>query len=167
MSDALFRQSVPVFIRMLGNLKGILSKAKTHAAEKKIEETVLLQTRLFPDMFPLVRQVQIASDFAKGASGRLAGQEPPKYEDNETSFDALIARLDRTIDYLRSLREEQFQGAADRVVTLNFRPDKPMKGDIYLIDFAIPNFYFHVTTAYALLRHNGLTLGKPDFIGEI
>ncbi|MBI2382424.1 MAG: DUF1993 domain-containing protein [Gammaproteobacteria bacterium] len=167
MSQALFRQSVPVFIRMLSNLKSMLAKAKTYAQDKKVDESVLLQARLFPDMFPLVRQVQIAGDFAKGAGARLAGVEVPKYEDNETSFDELIARLARTIDFLSGLKAEQFEGCAERVITLPFRPDQPMKGEVYLIDFAIPNFYFHVTTAYALLRHNGLAIGKQDFVGEI
>ena len=167
MSEALFRQSVPVFIRMLGNLKNILKKAKTYSEEKKIEEAVLLQARLFPDMFPLVRQVQIAGDFAKGVGARLSGQEVPKYEDSEGTIDELIARLDKTIAYLQPLKPEQFAGAAERVVTLPFRPDQPMGGEVYLIDFAIPNFYFHATTSYAILRHLGLGIGKGDFVGEV
>lgn len=167
MSDALFRQSVPVFIRMLGNLKDILAKAKAYGAQMKIEDEVLLQSRLYPDMFPLVRQVQIAADFAKGAGMRMAGLEVPKYEDNEASFDELIGRLERTLDLLAGLKPEQFAGSAERVITLSFRPDQPMAGEIYLIDFALPNFYFHLTTAYAILRHNGLAIGKQDFIGKV
>lgn len=167
MSDALYRQSVPVFLRMLGNLKTILEKARSYAEEKKIDDAVLLQARLFPDMFPLVRQVQIAADFAKGACARLAGLDAPKFEDNETSFAEILTRLDRTIAYIQTFKPEQFAGAGERVITLPFRPEQPMKGEVYLIDFTIPNFYFHVTAAYSLLRHNGLAIGKKDFVGQV
>lgn len=167
MSQALYRQSVPVFIRMLGNLKTMLEKAHRYAADKKIDETVLLQARLYPDMYPLVRQVQIATDMAKGAGARLSGQDVPKYEDNEATFEALLARVEKTIGFLKTIQPQHFEGCAERTITLPFRADKPMQGDVYLIDFAIPNVYFHITTAYAILRHNGLGLGKGDFIGDV
>lgn len=167
MSLSLYQVSTPELARMLGNLKTILQKAAAHAEAKKIDPNALLQSRLFPDMFPLVRQVQVASDSAKGAA-RLAGVEIPVFEDTETTFDQLQARLDKTITFLNTLKPAQFEGAEDRKIevkfpgiTLNFT------GLSFLNTFVLPNFYFHVTTVYAILRHNGVELGKGDFLGDI
>jgi hypothetical protein len=159
---------VPLFVRSLSNLKGVLEKAKAHALDRKIEERAFLDARLYPDMFPLSRQVQIATDQAKGCAARLAGAEPPAYEDKEQSFDDLIARVARTIDYLKGLDAAAFDGAAKRELT---RPvgGKPhsFTGRNYLLQFAMPNVYFHAATAYDILRHNGVPLGKPDFLGTL
>ena len=167
MTVSLYDASVPVFIRALGNLSHVIGKGAAHADAKKIDPTVLLGCRLYPDMFPLTRQVQIASDFAKGASARLAGQEPPKFEDKEASFAELIARLDRTAEFLETLPREPFDGAATR--SINFKAGgQPMAlpGAAYLLSYALPNFYFHATTAYNILRHNGVELGKRDYLGK-
>lgn len=167
MTVSLYDASVPVFSRMLGNLNHVIGKGAAHAEAKKIDPAVLLGCRLYPDMFPLTRQVQIASDFAKGASARLAGQEPPKFDDKEASFAELIARLDRTAEFLQTVPREAFDGAATR--TINFKAGgQPMAlpGVTYLLTYALPNFYFHVTTAYNILRHNGVELGKRDYLGK-
>ena len=166
MSNDLYQVSVPQFLRMLANLKGILEKAAAHAGAKKIEESAFLDARLFPDMFPLTTQVRIASDFARGTSARLSGTEPPKIEDNEKSFAELIARVDEAIAYVRGLPASAFAGAAERTVTRKIRgADRTFSGSDYLYQFALPNFYFHLTTTYAILRHNGVDLGKGDFLG--
>jgi hypothetical protein len=168
MTISMYQASVPVFIRMLTNLKAILAKGAAHAQAKKIEESVFLNARLSPDMFPLTKQIHIATDFARGTGARLAGVDTPAYEDNETTFAELIARVDRSIEYLRSLKPAQIDGSETREIS---RPlgDKPRKfsGINYLLQFAMPNFYFHVTTAYAILRHNGIELSKGDFIGAL
>jgi hypothetical protein len=167
MSITMYQASVPQFIRMLGNLKGILEKAAAHAAARKIDEPVLLNARLFPDMFPLTRQVQIATDFARGTAARLAGVEPPAVEDNEQSFAALAARVDAAIAYLNTLPAAKIDGSEAREITRKVRGvERTFAGIDYLIQYALPNFYFHVTTAYAILRHNGLEIGKPDFVGS-
>ncbi|MGE5339716.1 MAG: DUF1993 domain-containing protein [Gemmatimonadota bacterium] len=161
-----YTASVPVFVRMLTNLSALLDKAAAFAESRKIDPSVLLSARLFPDMFPLARQVQLASDFAKGATSRLAGQEPPAWEDNEASFADLQARLRRTVDFVQGFKPEQFEGADEREVTLKVRGETvKLEGAPYLLQRAMPNFYFHVTTAYAILRHNGVEIGKRDFIG--
>ena len=166
MSNDLYQASVPQFLRMLGNLKGILEKAAAHAAAKKIDESAFLDARLFPDMFPLTMQVRIASDFARGTSARLAGTEPPKVEDNEKSFAELIARVDEAIAYVRGLSASAFAGAEERKITRKIRgTDRTFSGSDYLYQFALPNFYFHLATTYAILRHNGVDLGKGDFLG--
>jgi uncharacterized protein len=167
MAISLYQASVPVFQQFLGSLRAVLAKAEAHAAAHKIDPAVLLQARLYPNMFPLTRQVQIAGDFAKGAPARLAGLEPPKYEDNEASFAELLARLDRTSAFLKTLRAAQIDGQEERTIEIKVG-GQPMsfKGQPYLLHYALPNFFFHATTAYAILRHNGLELGKRDFIGQ-
>jgi len=160
--------SAPIFIQILNALSGLLDKAEAHARARKIEPKVLLEQRLFPDMFALVRQVQLASDFAKGACARLAGVEVPVYDDTEQSFPELKARIARTIEFVKSLRPADFEGSETRDVTIRIA-GKPvtMKGEPYLLHFAVPNFYFHATTAYAILRHAGIELGKLDFVGDV
>jgi len=168
MSNDLYKASVPQFVRMLGNLKSILEKGAAHAAAKKIEESAFLDARLFPDMFPLTVQVRIASDFARGTSARLSGSEPPKVEDNEKSFAELIARVDEATAYVRGLPASAFAGAEERKITRKIRgTDRTFSGSDYLYQFALPNFYFHLTTTYAILRHNGVELGKMDYIGSL
>src|SRR3954471_17035729 len=165
MTISMYRASVPLFQQMLPCLSAILDKAAAHAAARKIEPAVLLNARLYPDMFPLVRQVQIACDFAKGAAARLAGQEPPKYEDNETSFDELKARIAKTLDYVKEFKPSQIDGSEEREITMMLGGNqRKFKGESYLVNFVIPNFFFHTTTAYAILRHNGVELGKGDFM---
>ena len=160
--------SVPVFVKTLGNLSAILDKAAAHAEAKKIDPAVLLASRLYPDMFPLTKQVQVACDFAKGTVARLAGQEPQKYDDNETTIEALKARIAKTVDYVQGFQAAQFAGAEERDVQMKIRDQTlTFKGLSYLAHLALPNFFFHATTAYDILRHNGVDLGKRDFIGAI
>jgi uncharacterized protein len=163
----MYRASVPVFKHMLGNLDAILDKAKAYAEARKIEPQVLLQARLAPDMFHLIRQVQIAADQAKGGAARLAGIDPPKFEDNEQTFADLKARIAKTLAFVDSVKPEQFNGSEDREVVLTIRgePNK-FTGEQYLLNFVLPNLYFHITAAYAILRHNGLEIGKGDFLGR-
>jgi hypothetical protein len=166
MSFSIYQASAPVFVQGLSALIGVLDKASAHAAARKIDQQALLQARLFPDMLPFVRQVQIAGDFAKGAAGRLAGAELPAYEDGETSFEELKARLEKTVAFIRGLDAAAFEGAEDRDITLVRRGETSVhKGSAYLLEQALPNFYFHLTTAYDLLRHNGVEVGKKDFLG--
>jgi hypothetical protein len=167
-TPSMYQASVPVFLRGLKNLSGILAKGAADAAERKIDPTVFLTARLAPDMFPLTRQVQIASDHAKGATARLAGVEVPKFEDAEKSFEELQQRLARVVEFVQTLDAGQIDGSEEREIslpvgarTLTFR------GQAYLLNFALPNFYFHCTTAYAILRHNGVGIGKRDFIGPV
>ena len=166
MSLSMHSASVPVFVRMLGNLSQWLDKAEAHAAAKRFEPSVLLATRLAPDMLPLVKQVQMACDAAKFGVARLAGVEAPKTDDTEATLAELKARLRMTINYVQSVPAALFDGSEAREVTVP-RRDGPivLKGEVYLKHFALPNFYFHVTTTYALLRHNGVELGKGDFLG--
>jgi hypothetical protein len=166
MSITMYQASVPQFIRMLGNLKGILEKAAAHAASKKIDETVFLGARLFPDMFTLTRQVQLATDFARGTAARLAGLEPPPVEDKEQRIAELVERIDAAIGYLQTLPAAQIDGSETRQITRTVRGQaRTFTGLVYLIQYALPNFYFHTTTAYAILRHNGVEVGKTDFVG--
>ena len=167
MSLSMYQASVPQFLRMLGNLKSILEKAESWAADKKLDPAVLLNMRLAPDMFPLKRQLQIATDSAKGCAARLAGVEIPSYPDTEETFVELKARLQKTMDFLAGFAPAQIDGSEDKAITLNF-PSMELKfsGRDYLFQFVQPNFYFHLTTAYAILRHNGLDVGKMDFIGR-
>lgn len=167
MSLSMYQISIPVFRRMLTNLTGILDKAEAHATTKKIEPDVLINARLAPDMFPLKRQIQLASDMAKGAACRLAGAEIPKWEDNEASFADLKARLKKTIDYLAGLKPAQIDGSETRDINLTIA-QKPvtLKGQAYLLTHAFPHFFFHVTTAHDILRHNGVEVGKRDYIGS-
>ena len=167
MTLSIYSASVPVFQQMLRALDAVLAKAEAQAEEKKFDEAAFLQARLYPDMFPLLRQVQIAADFAKSVSARLAGEEPPSYEDNETSFVELHARIARTQAYIAGLDPARFDGAETREVVL--RPGTPKErrfnGHTYLLHYGLPQFFFHVTTAYALLRHNGVPVGKMDYMG--
>lgn len=166
MNISMYQASVPVFIHSLKALSGVLDKAARHAEAKGIDPAVLLGSRLYPDMFPLTRQVQIASDNAKGPAARLAGMEPPKYEDNETTFADLQARIAKTIAFLQGLKAGQIDGAEDRQIVLQMRAGPlEFKGQAYLLNFALPNFYFHCATAYGILRHNGVEIGKKDFLG--
>jgi hypothetical protein len=168
MTISMYQASVPVFVRMLTNLKGILNKAAGHAQAKKIDEAALLNARLFPDMFVFTRQVQIACDFARGTGARLAGKEPPAYEDTEQTIAELIARIDRSIDYVRTLTAREIDGSEAREIVRPLRGEpKKFTGINYLLQFALPNFFFHTTTAYAILRHNGIDIGKGDFIGPL
>lgn len=168
MSLDFYRLSVTSFLHRLGNLDRILEKAIAHCAAKDIDPATLLEARLAPDMLNFTRQVQLACDFAKWASARLAGVEAPAYEDNETSFEALRARIAKTIAFLETLPQAAFAEAAGRDIVLAMRQmTLEFKGDVYLIDFALPNFYFHFTTAYDLLRHKGVEIGKQDFIGKV
>jgi len=158
--------SAPRFSNLLKNLSTILDKAKAHAEAKKLDEQVLTSARLFPDMFPLARQVQIACDSAKGAVARLAGVEIPKHEDTEKTFDEFKARIAKTIAFIDGVKAAQVDGSEEKEVVLKLQgKDVPFKGLQYLMGFAWPNFYFHVATAYNILRHNGVELGKRDFIG--
>jgi hypothetical protein len=165
MAISLHQASVPVFTQMLKALRGILAKAEQQAEQMKVAPEVLLQARLYPNMFPLVRQVQIATDFAKGCPARLAGIEPPKFEDTEKTFPELLARIDRTLEFIGSIPAAQVDGQEDRTITLTLGGQSmTFKGQPYLLHFALPNFYFHATTAYAILRHNGIDVGKRDFV---
>jgi hypothetical protein len=168
MKASMYSLSVPVFVRMLGNLSTLLDKAAAHAQAKKIDPAVFLNSRLIPDMFPLTRQVQLSSDFAKGCIARLAGQEPPKWDDNETSFADLKARIARTVDFINGFTPAQIDGSEDREVTLQVRGETvKTQGLPYLTQRVLPNFFFHVTTAYALLRKDGVEIGKRDYVGPV
>ncbi|MFL6672959.1 MAG: DUF1993 family protein [Massilia sp.] len=164
---SMYNASVPVFRQVLGSLAAILAKAEAHAEAKKIEPAALLQARLYPDMFPLIRQVQVAADFAKGACARLAGVDVPRYDDVEQSFGELQERVARTLAFIESLPRDAIEASVDRDVTTGSGANvKQFKGQTYLLHYALPHFYFHATTAYAILRHNGVEIGKKDFIGS-
>jgi uncharacterized protein len=166
MTVSMFQASVPVFIRALNNLSAILEKGAAHANARKIEEAVLLHDRLFPDMFSLVRQVQIATDTARTGAARLAGTEYPAYEDNETTFAQLATRIQNTVKFLETLQPSQIDGSEDKTISWQSRSStKSMQGQPYLFNHLLPNVYFHVTTAYNILRHNGVEVGKKDFLG--
>lgn len=166
MSLNMYQASIPVFIRMLGNLSAILDKAMAHAEAKKIDPLIFFNARLTPDMYQLSRQVQIATDMVKGCAARLAGIDVPGYEDNETTFADLQARIAKTVAFLQSVGAEQINGSEERKVTLKLRGKEiNFIGQPYLLDFVLPNLYFHITTTYAILRHNGVELGKMDFLG--
>jgi hypothetical protein len=167
MSLSMYQASVPVFVRMLDNLSKIFDQAVQYCEEKKIDPSVLVNARLAPDMYPLSRQVQIATDMAKGCAARLAGIKVPVYEDNETTLPELQARIAKTLAFIQSVSAEQIDGSEERTVTLKLRgKDVSFKGQPYLLHFVLPNFYFHITIAYAILRHNGLAIGKMDYIGN-
>jgi uncharacterized protein len=166
MSISMYQASLPVLVRGMTNLQVILGKAEAHAAEKQIDPSVLTNARLAPDMLPLLRQVYIVSDTAKGCAARLAGVEAPKYDDVEQTFEELDARLQKTIDYLKEFNPQQIDGSEERPITLKMRVGPiEFTGLSYLLGFVLPNFYFHVTTAYDILRHNGVELGKLDYLG--
>ncbi len=159
--------TIPPLKRALNNLTHILKKGEEHADAKQIDHTVFFNARLFPDMYPLSRQVQIATDMCKGATARLAGIEIPKYEDNEATFSDLHARIAKTLTFLDSVKPTQFEGAETRHIELLVCKTKlEFNGQDYLLKWVQPNVYYHVTTAYDILRHNGVELGKPDFLGR-
>lgn len=166
MSISMYQASVPVFTRMLGNLAAILQKAAAHAEAKKIDPAVFISARLYPDMLPLKAQIYIATDNAKGCVARLAGVEPPRYDDVEETFPDLAARLKKTIAFLETFKPQQIDGSETRDIHIKFSSHEVnMKGLPYLLHYATPNVYFHVTTAYAILRHHGVEIGKKDFLG--
>lgn len=166
MPISMYSAFVPVAIHTLNSLSAVLGKGAAHCEVRKIDPSALLTSRLFPDMFPLIKQVQIAADMVKGGAARLAGIEIPKFEDNEASFADLQARLAKTVAFLQGIRPEQLEGkeGADIVLTLPSRQVE-FKGEAYLVHYVLPNMYFHTTTAYGLLRHGGVELGKRDFLG--
>ena len=167
MAISMYQASAPRFANTLGNLAGVLDKAQAHAEAKGLDPLVLIACRIFPDMFPLSRQVQIATDTAKGALARLAGVEVPKYEDSEQSIAELKARIAKTVAFLQGFKPSQIDGSEDKALSIKLgKSEVNWKGMQYLLGFALPNFYFHVTTAYCILRHNGVELGKRDYIGE-
>jgi uncharacterized protein len=167
MSLDMYQASIPVFVRMLENLSAILTKAEAYAEARKIDPAVLVNARLAPDMYPLTKQIQIATDMAKGCAARLAGLDIPSYEDNETTFPELKARIAKTVTFLRSIDANKVIGTEDKAITVKLRTrELSFIGQPYLLHFVLPNVYFHITTAYAILRHNGLDLGKVDFVGE-
>ncbi|MDO9277281.1 MAG: DUF1993 domain-containing protein [Polaromonas sp.] len=167
MTNALYASSIPLFTQMLGGLKSVLAKAEAHAVAKNIDPNALLQARLYPDMFPLLKQVQVATDFAKGVAHRLADVEVPKMEDAELTFADLQARIDTVLGWMDGLDAAQFEGAATReIVTQAGTPkEKRFTGQSYLVNYGLPHFFFHTTTAYNILRHNGVEVGKRDYIG--
>lgn len=166
MKISMHAMSVSVFTRALGNLSAVLEKGVAHAKQRKFEPAVLLTARLAPDMYPLTRQVQIACDIAKNSVARLTAQEPPRFPDTETSFEELHARIARTVDYLKSIPASALEGAETRDIRLpSGERTLEFKGLEFLQHWAIPNVFFHVTMAYAILRHNGVELGKHDFLG--
>ena len=167
MTSPMYTNSVPVFKQLLSALKAVLAQADAHAVAKSVEPDAFLQARLYPDMFPLVKQVQIAADFARGISARLADVDVPVYEGKETSFADLDELLAQTMGFLESVNPSKFEGSETKEIVL--RPgtpkEKKLSGQAYLANYGLPQFLFHVTTAYALLRHNGLPIGKRDFMG--
>lgn len=168
MTISMYQASVPPMIRSLSNLREILLKTAAYAEARKIDPAVLVGARLYPDMYPLSRQVQIATDMAKGGASRLAGKEIPKYEDNESTIPELVARLENTITLLKSFQPGDIDGSEDKLISLTLHNNTlTFKGQQYLLGYVLPNVYFHVTTAYAILRHNGVEIGKKDFIGSI
>jgi len=168
MSFSMYDACIPVFTQMLGSLSAILDKAATHAAEKKLDESAFLLARLYPDMFTLARQVRQASDFGRNAPGRLAGVELPAFPDADpASFAELKDRVLRSLDFVQSCRREQIDGTEDKdIVWMAGGQQRSMKGRAYLLHHSYPHFFFHATTAYAILRHNGVEIGKRDFIGK-
>ncbi len=168
MSLSLYQASAPVFVRALSNLRHILQTGEAHATAKSIAPEVLLHTRLIPDMLPLLNQVQIATDLAKNGCARLAGVEPLKFADDETDFAQLYARIDRAVGYIEGFAPGQIDGGETRTVTITTRAAGELNfdGQGYLLYFALPNLYFHITTAYAILRQAGVALGKRDFVGS-
>jgi hypothetical protein len=163
---SVFDQTISALSRMLLNLDAIVSKAEQYADEKKIEPAVLIQARLYPDMLPFVSHIRIATDTAKGAAARLSGTEMPKWADDEASFDDLHARIRTALNYLATFKPDQFDGSETKDIELKL-PNRTLRfvGRDYVLGFVLPNFYFHVTTAYNILRHNGLVIGKLDFLG--
>jgi hypothetical protein len=168
MTISMYNASAPAFARGLDSMKNILGKGAGHATARKIDPDVLVTARLFPDMFPLHRQVYIVTDFARGTLARLAGSEPPKWDDVEMTFPDLIARVDRAAEAVKAFTPAQVDGSESRQITRQLRSHTiTFTGLDYLLVFSLPNFYFHLATAYDILRHNGVELSKPDFIGAL
>ena len=166
MQLSMYQASAPVFGQGLRALLGVLKKAEAHALARGIEPAALLQARLYPDMLPFTRQIHLCTDFAKGVVARLAGVEPPTFEDVETTFPELIARVEKTLAAVNGFTAAQVDGSEDREITLMRRGEASVvKGRAYLLEQAMPNFYFHLTTAFAILRHNGVEIGKKDYLG--
>ena len=164
---SMYQASAPRFVNILTNLSAILDKAQAHVEARKIDPAALTSYRLFPDMLPMTRQVQIACDGAKGAVARLAGVDIPKHEDTEQTFAELKARIAKTIEFVRSIKPAQLDGTEDKDITLKLGgKDTTFKGMQYLLGHALPNLYFHVTTTYNILRHNGIEIGKRDYLGN-
>jgi hypothetical protein len=164
----MYQASIPVFISHLNNLSAFLKKGEEYALAKKIEPEVLINARLAPDMFPLSRQVQIATDGVKGGAARLAGVEVPSYPDTEKTFAELQARIAKTIEFVKGFGAKQIDGSEDRKITLKLGgQDTTFPGQVYLLDFVLPNLYFHITTTYAILRHNGVDIGKRDYLANL
>ncbi len=168
MSLSMYQVSMPVFISKLNNLSKLLKKAEEHALAKKIDADVFINARLAPDMFPLSRQIQIAADGVKGCAARLAGVEVPSFPDTEKTFAELQARIAKTIDFLKTFSPKQIDGSEERKVTLKLRgQETSFLGQPYLLNFVLPNFYFHISMAYAILRHNGVDIGKMDYLSDL
>ena len=162
----MYQTSVPRLANMLRNLSGILEKAQAHAEARKIDPAVLINFRLYPDMLPMKRQVQIACDSAKSVVARLAGVEVPKHEDTEETFADLKARIAKTIDFIQTFKPAQIDGTEERAIHFKLgQREVDYKGMQYLLGHSLPNFYFHITTAYDILRHNGVEIGKRDYLG--
>ena len=167
MTMSMYQASVPVFVRALSAMSHVLDKGAEHAKAKGVSDEVLLQTRLIPDMLPLIKQVQIACDMASRGTARLAGVEPQAFEDNETTLAQAYSRIERSIDYVKNFTAEQIDGSETRAIQLKMRNGElNFDGQTYLLHFLIPNLFFHCTTAYAILREAGTNIGKTDFIGE-
>lgn len=168
MPISMYQSSIPVFIHQLNNLSAILKKGAAFAEAKKIDGSVLINSRLAPDMFPLVRQVQITSDTVKACAARLAGIEVPSFEDNETSFEQLQERIAKTIKFLQTIKAEQIDGSEEKKISyVQHGKENNFIGLPYLLNYTLPNLYFHITTAYAILRHNGVDVGKKDYLGNL
>lgn len=169
MSTLLYDAGIGACVTALNNISALLDKAEAYAAEKKFDVDVLIQSRLAPDMFPLGAQIFIACSFAKNLGCRLAGQEPPDYERGPSTLESSRALIKRTLDILTAIKPEALAGADNRPITFNVAPNTPktMSGSAYMLRFAMPNILFHVTTTYGILRHNGVPLGKADFIGAL
>ncbi|PIQ24417.1 DUF1993 domain-containing protein [bacterium (Candidatus Blackallbacteria) CG17_big_fil_post_rev_8_21_14_2_50_48_46] len=163
----MYYETLQIFAKMLLNLSAWLDKLEAYAEERKFDPANLLTARLAPDQFPLIRQIQSSCDSAKFAASRLTGREAPSHPDTETNLAELKSRIQATVDYLRSFDETDFKDSAEKQVVLPFFPDKFLTGQAYLQEFALPNFYFHLNTSYAILRHNGVCIGKQDYIGSL
>lgn len=167
MTISMYQASIPVFTCMLHNLVAIMEKAAAHCEAKKIDPAVLINYRLYPDMFALAKQVQVAADHAKNGAARLAGVDAPEFENTEKTFSELIERVKKTIAYLETFKPEQIDGSEDKEITIKRgETSVSYRGQDYLLNRALPNFYFHITTAYDILRHNGVELGKRDYLGK-
>jgi hypothetical protein len=166
MSITMYQASVPIFRQYLESLSGVLAKASAHTQQRKIDPDAFCQARLFPDMFPLAKQVQLTADFAKNATSRIAGQEPPRFTDDEKGFEELRGRIAKTLAHIGSIPRQDIEGGEERSITIQVG-GKPLTfvARNYLLHFALPNFFFHASTAYAILRENGVDLGKADFMG--